>query len=294
MSAPAAAPDADAPVLTADLVDKRDMLRRRLGAELGDRTFRQWLERSLAAVTPQPGDEPPVAEPRDMRPAHGPADDSPLGDAGAGAVPTEQDPGAADCGLEPCAGCNRHDADAADDPAVETGPRIRPTTQRKRLTQRWSEEDTRVLRERYAAGDHHADIAGLLERSPNSVNGQIHRLGLWEGGERRRRRRAPAVGAAAPDGPPAPAENGHDTHSGTPEAASLSDPSSGEPEADVPEAQPAPPGGCLWIEDEPGDPGFPAWCGAPRAPGRSWCPGHCRRVFARADGGTFPPGNIPA
>ncbi len=54
MSAPAAAPDADAPVLTADLVDKRDMLRRSLGAELGDRTFRQWLERSLAAVTPQP------------------------------------------------------------------------------------------------------------------------------------------------------------------------------------------------------------------------------------------------
>ena len=46
------------PALTADLERKRDVLRNQLGPDLGDRTFREWLERALAAVTPEPGRRP--------------------------------------------------------------------------------------------------------------------------------------------------------------------------------------------------------------------------------------------
>ena len=114
------------PTLTPDLVYKRDVLRGRLGQELGDRTFRKWLERSLAAVTPEP-EEPAVAEPapenghdthsgreadapRGMRAAHGPGGNSAPGNAGAGAIPADRDPDAADSGPGPCARRNGDDA----------------------------------------------------------------------------------------------------------------------------------------------------------------------------------------
>ena len=128
-------------MLTADLVRKRAVLCNQLGAALGERTFREWLGQSLAAVTPEPVETPPPEAP----------------------VP---------------------------EAATAAGPRISPTTQKERLTRGWQEEDLRVLRERYAAGDHHADIAEALGRTPNSVIGKIHRLGLREAGERRRKRHA--------------------------------------------------------------------------------------------------------
>ena len=118
-----------APALTPDLVYKRDVLRRRLGTELGDRTFREWLERSLAAVTPEP-EEPPVAEPaaapRDMRAAHGPAENSASVEAGAGAIAAELEPEAADCGPEPCAERNGHDTHSEEPESDVPEPQLAP------------------------------------------------------------------------------------------------------------------------------------------------------------------------
>lgn len=52
-------------MLTRDLVQKRDVLRRQLGDELGDRTFREWLEASVAAAADTDAPmETPVPEPQ--------------------------------------------------------------------------------------------------------------------------------------------------------------------------------------------------------------------------------------
>ncbi len=116
--------------MTPDLVYKRNVLRRRLGTELGDRTFREWLERSLAAVTPEPEEEPPVAEPapapRDMRTAHGPAENPAPPDAGAGAIAAELEPEAADCAPEPCAERNGHDTHSEEPEADVPEPQPAP------------------------------------------------------------------------------------------------------------------------------------------------------------------------
>ena len=125
MSAPFDIPASDeAPTLTPDLAYKRDVLRRRLGRELGDCVFRVWLERSLAAVTPEP-EEPAVAgpasppareatpdngygthsspEPRGMRAAHDPGANSAPADAGAGEIAADLAPDLQEVAPVPCA-----------------------------------------------------------------------------------------------------------------------------------------------------------------------------------------------
>ena len=56
---------------------------------------------------------------------------------------------------------------------------------------------------------------------------------------------------------------------------------------ELPEPRPAPRAGCLWIEDEPGDPAYPTWCGAARSPGRPYCVRHCVRAYVPSGGGRF-------
>ena len=267
-------------MLTADLVYKRDVLRRRLGDELGDRTFRAWLERSLAAVTPAPEpEEPAVAEP------------VPTNSAGNGCDGRASIPPA-------------HPVAAGSNPAPRTeraGPAIAAATQRGDLRGRpWSEEEKQAVRERYIAGDAVVDIAAALGRTRAATLHAIHKQGLWghpdrpcrrarRGGTRRRpapdpEREGDAHPESSPSGwwsgivAPIPAEP-------EPETASLSDPTDEEPESDIPEPAPAPLRGCLWIE---GDERAPTWCGAPRSPGRPYCIDHCVRAYVTSSGRRFP------
>ena len=122
---------------------------------------------------------------------------------------------------------------------------------------------------------------------------------------------ADRVPDAADSGPgPCARRNGHDAHPETPEeperqalaqgivqasARHAEDPHrspEAEEEADVPEPQPAPQGGCHWILDERGDPGFPTWCGEEQSPGRPYCPDHCRRVYRRSGGQKYSVGHF--
>jgi len=280
-------------VLTPDLVYKRDVLRRRLGTELGDRVFREWLERSLAAVTPEPEEEP-VAE-------------APSNNGQKAIAPADQPlaaPEAAPSG-EPS---KKPDVDG-DRP----GPRIAPSAQREKLTRRWSAEEISTLYRLHGEGLPPQAIADRLGRSKRSVIGCAFRHHLVFGrrpkepeaeGHDMHAAHGPAddpapgdAGAGAiaaepdaevPDPGPAPCtpcnghdarENGHDTHSD-------------EPEADVPEPQPAPRAGCLWIEGNPGEPGWPTWCGAPRSPGRPYCIDHCMRAYVGSGGKPFARGRF--
>lgn len=276
-------------MLTPDLVYKRDVLRRRLGTELGDRAFREWLERSLAAVTPEP-EEKPVAE-------------ASSNNGQKAAAPADQ-PLAA-----PEAAPSGEPSKKPDVNGDHPGPRIAPTRQREKLTTRWSAEEISTLYRLHGEGRPPQVIADRLGRSKRSVLGCAFRHDLKFGrrpkeseaeGRDMRTAHGPADDSAssdagagaiaaeldfdAPDSDPAPCapcnghdarENGHDTHSE-------------ETDVDVPEPQPAPRAGCLWIEDELGDPGHPTWCGEPQSPGRPYCPEHCQLAFRDSGGTRFP------
>lgn len=270
-------------MLTPDLVYKRDVLRRRLGTELGDRAFREWLERSLAAVTPEPAEERAVAE------AKSPA--VVCHDAG---KMTDNDACVSQVSDKPVANGER------------PGPAIRPTTQRERLTRRWTAEEVGTLYRLHGEGLAPQAIADRLGRTKRSVIGCAGRHDLKFG----RRAKEPEVersvmrtvhgladksppvetgaGAVAaepepeaPDFDPAPCaacnghdavENGHDTHS---EAGDV----------ETPEPEPGPHKGCLWMD---GEPDAPTWCGAPRSPGRPYCIDHCERAYVTSQGKRFP------
>ena len=296
-------------MLTPDLVYKRDVLRRRLGTELGDRAFREWLERSLAAVTPEPEEEPVAEAPSNN---------------GQKAIAQAVQPLAA-----PEAAPSGEPSKKPDVNGDRPGPRIAPSAQRERLTRRWSAEEISTLYRLHGEGLPPQAIADRLGRSKRSVIGCAHRhhlefgrcrQGVCSGDEVGKPDDAPRavpertptpahdmrtahgpadnsapgdVGAGAiaaepdpdaPDSAPAPCapcnghdarENGHDTHFE-------------EPEADVPEPQPAPRASCLWIEGDPGDPGWPTWCGEPQSPGRPYCPKHCMRAYVGSGGTRFP------
>ena len=183
------------------------------------------------------------------------------------------------------------------------GPAVRPTTQRERLTRRWSAEEVGTLYRLHAEGLPPQAIADRLGRSKRSVIGCADRHELKFGRRRKEPEAEPSdmhaahgreedsapgdAGASAIPAEPEPEEadsapapcaprNGHDARS----------PAEAEPDDDVPpEPQAAPRHGCLWMEGEPGD---HTWCGAERSPGRSYCPEHCVRAFVPYGGGRFP------
>lgn len=279
-------------MLTADLVYKRDVLRRRLGTELGDQVFREWLERSLAAVTPAPAQESAVAEPERR------AQDAASSKARQKAIAPTPEPVTApetfsrgEASKKPATGADR------------PGPAIRATTQRERVTRRWTAEEVSTLYKLHGEGLTPQAIADRLGRSKRSVIGCADRHDLKFGRRRTEPETEPSgmraahgpaenvtpaepgAGAIAaelesdaPDSGPASCApcNGCDTHS----------PAEAGPDDDVPpEPQAAPRGGCLWMEGEPGN---HTWCGAERSPGRSYCPEHCVRAFVPSGGGRFP------
>ncbi len=274
---PDSAPDESVPTLTPDLVYKRDVLRRRLGDELGDRTFRAWLERSLAAVTPAPEpEEPLVAEPQ--------AEPAPTNDAGNGCD-----------GRAPCPAASPVAAGSIPARRTErTGPAIAAATQRGDLRGRpWSEEEKQAVRERYIAGDAVLDIAAALGRTRNSVLYAINKMGLYGHPDRpcRRARRGGTRRRPAPD----PEREALAEQIVVASARHAAEPDTGpededeEPESDIPEPAPAPLRGCLWIE---GDEWTPTWCGAPRSPGRPYCIDHCVRAYVTSSGRRFPRGHF--
>ena len=241
--------------MTADLVCKRDVLRRQLGTELGDRTFREWLERSLAAVSAEDAAEAAVSPPMTVEPED--AVEAPMPEA------------------KPVAAA----------PAAET--------RRAGKTGRWSVADIDTLHRMVEEGEAPQAIADRLGRTRHGVISVASRRGLnfqrrpddagdgrdgtasaGSAGEEPAQPPTPdAAGSTpAPRSEPAESENGHDTRSD-------------EPEAEIPEPRPAPRGGCLWPEGEPPELTF---CGAERSPGRSYCPEHCLRAYRTSSGAAWP------
>ena len=301
------------PALTGDLERKRDVLRNQLGRELGDRAFREWLERSLAAVTPEPAEEAPVAEApsNNGQKAVAQADQSLAAPEAAPGAELSNNAAAPVVRHEPAK--MTHNGACVPRVADKTaGPAVRPTTQRERLTRRWSAEEVSTLYRLHAEGLTPQAIADRLGRSKTRVLGCADRHDLKFGRRRKEPEAEPSAMRAAHDtaddsapgdagagaipaereseeadyGPaPCAPRNGHDARSPAEDEPELEDEG---PEGDVPEPQPAPRDGCLWIDGHSADPGWPTWCGAPRSPGRSYCPEHCVRAYRTSGNKPYP------
>ena len=134
----------------------------------------------------------------------------------------------------------------------------RPSERRSVQRAAWTAAEDAELERRWLAGESDRQIAGALGRLEGGVTTRRGTLGL----------RSPrAMGAALQpsDGARVRLNLGQTPH---------------PPPAVRTSAQPGPPPStCRWIEGEPT--ADAEYCGAPVAPGRSWCMDHCVRVFRK-------------